>query len=61
MVVDLEAALKDTPVAELEQNVERFFDAYPVEMLMLGRDDFVKAVRAALDSGQTDGSVARGA
>ena len=48
MVADLEAALRDTRLSELEANVHAFFDRYPVEMLMLGRDDFVQAIRAAL-------------
>jgi lipoate-protein ligase A len=61
MVVDLEAALRDTAVVDLEANVERFFDGYPVEMLMLGRDDFVKAIRTVLDASADDTSAADGA
>lgn len=48
MVVDLEAALKDTAVADLRQNIHRFFDSYKVEMLMLSRDDIFNAINAAL-------------
>lgn len=48
MVVDLEAALRNTALAELERNVHRFFDTYPVEMLMLGRDDFIAVIRNAV-------------
>ena len=48
MVVDLEAALKDTPAAQLYANVQRFFDAYPAEMLMLTRHDFITAIETAL-------------
>ncbi|WP_090204811.1 lipoate--protein ligase family protein [Ectothiorhodospira magna] len=50
MLVDLEASLKETPVAELEANIHRFFDAYRVEMLMLSREDFLQVLRKALDS-----------
>ncbi|MDH5545663.1 MAG: lipoate--protein ligase family protein [Gammaproteobacteria bacterium] len=48
MIIDLEAALKDTPVADLRVNVNRFFDNYPVEMLMLSRADFIAAIESAL-------------
>lgn len=48
MAPDLEAALRDTPAAELRANVHRFFDAYPVEMLLLGREDFVAVIENAL-------------
>jgi len=47
-VVDLEASLRDTPVGELETNVNRFFDRNPVEMLMLSPDDFLTVLRNAL-------------
>ncbi len=49
MVADLEAALKDTPIAEMAENVHRFFDHYPVEMLLLRREDFITAITGALD------------
>lgn len=57
MVVDLEAALRNTALSDLERTVGRFFDDYPVEMLMLSRDDFLAVLRAAL-SGQASGPVA---
>jgi len=49
LVVDLEAALKDTPVADLDGNVRRFFSDYPVRvMLMLKAEDFAAAIRQAI-------------
>lgn len=48
MVPDLEAALRDTTVAELRANVQRFFDHYPVEMLLLNREDFIAVIGSAL-------------
>ncbi|NIR32144.1 MAG: lipoate--protein ligase family protein [Gammaproteobacteria bacterium] len=51
MVWDLEAALKDVPLAEVAERVHRFFDGYPVETLMLTRDDFVAAIEDALENG----------
>ena len=47
-IVDLEASLRDTPVGELETNVNRFFDRNTVEMLMLAPDDFLTVLRNAL-------------
>ena len=48
LVLDLEAALKDTPIRELRTNVHRFFERYPADMLLLGKDDFVAALEQAL-------------
>ncbi|HKK14913.1 MAG TPA: biotin/lipoate A/B protein ligase family protein [Gammaproteobacteria bacterium] len=48
MVPDLEAALRDTLIEDLRSNVHGFFDAYPVEMLMLQRGDFVAVIENAL-------------
>lgn len=48
MVVDLESALRDTPLADCAATVNRFFDAYPVEMLLLRREDFIAAIAQAL-------------
>ena len=48
MIVDLEAALKDTPVSDLRDNINRFFDNSKVEMLMLTRDDFINAIESAM-------------
>lgn len=50
VVVDLESALRNTAVADLERNIGRFFDQYPVQMMMLGRDDLVAAIRSAIAS-----------
>lgn len=49
MVLDLEGAMKDTPVDRFEQTVSAFFDRYPVEMLQLQRDDFIRAIGLALE------------
>lgn len=51
MVWDLECALRDTPAEELRERVHAFFDEYPVEMLMLSRDDFLAAIENALENG----------
>ena len=48
MVPDFEAALRDTAVCDLRQNVERFFRMYPVEMLLLKPEDFHSVVEQAL-------------
>ncbi len=48
LVADLEAALKDTPIADLRHGVNAFFDRYPVEMLLLRREDFIAAIENAL-------------
>jgi lipoate---protein ligase len=48
VVVDLEANLRDTPVAELESNIERFFHGNRAEMLMLQPEDFLTVIRNAL-------------
>lgn len=50
VVVDLESALRNTALAELERNVSRFFDQYPVQMLMLEPADLVAAIRSAVAS-----------
>lgn len=49
MVPDLEAALRDTLVSELDTNITRFFADYPVEMLMLKPADFHAVIACALD------------
>ncbi len=59
MVLDLEAALRDTALSELNDNITRFFADYPVEMLMLKADDFYAVVANALHAG--DGAVQAGA
>lgn len=57
MVPDLEATLRDTAVAEIRANVHRFFERYPVEMLLLSRADFVAVIENAL--GQAGRKAAR--
>lgn len=54
MAVDLEAALRDTPLATYADTIDRFFADYPVEMLLLQRDDFTAAVADALRNGAPD-------
>ena len=55
LVPDLEAALKDTPVADLPARLNGFFDGYPVEMLMLGREDFLTVIHNALAADDVPG------
>ncbi len=50
LVVDLEAALRNTPLDQLEANVMAFFEHHPAEMLMLTPGDFIAAIRAAVES-----------
>jgi lipoate-protein ligase A len=52
-IADLEAALKDCPVSELECRVRAFFDGREVDMLALIPEDFVTVVQDALRSGRT--------
>lgn len=47
-IADLEAALKDTRLADARRNVETFFERHPVEMLLLRRDDFIRAIENAV-------------
>lgn len=48
MIIDLEAALRDTPLDAYAARIEQFFDHYRVEMLLLQRHDFIAAVESAL-------------
>jgi lipoate-protein ligase A len=50
LVADLEASLRNTPLAELEQRVEAFFAGYETELLMLGAEDFIGVIRAAIEA-----------
>lgn len=52
VVLDLEAALKDTPLADLERNIAAFFAAADAEMLMIAPEDFVIAIRHAIAAGE---------
>ena len=47
---DLEKALCDTPVEDLENNVNRFFQVNNVTLFGVDAGDFVKVVRLALES-----------
>ena len=60
MVLDLEGALKETPVAKFRETIHAFFEDSPVEMLRLTRDDFVDAVGAALDKLDAESDSAQG-
>ncbi|MDH3514742.1 MAG: lipoate--protein ligase family protein [Gammaproteobacteria bacterium] len=48
MVMDLEAALRDTPLADYRQTINGFFRNYPVEMLRLRAEDFSRTIENAL-------------
>ena len=48
VIMDLEAHLRDTPVADLETKVKGFFTQQQAEMLMLTPDDFLTVIRNAL-------------
>jgi lipoate-protein ligase A len=52
-IADLEAALKDCPVQELEGRVTAFFAGRGVDMLALTADDFVSVTREALRAGSS--------
>lgn len=60
MVLDLEGALKETPVAKFRETIHEFFEDSPVEMLRLTRDDFVDAVAAALEKLDVETDSAQG-
>ena len=47
MIMDLEAALKDTPVRMLDSRVRSFFASYEAKLYMLQPDDFLKAISLA--------------
>lgn len=53
-IADLEAALRDTPQAEMEDRVRAFFTARDVEMLQLTVDDFIAAIQSALAQAEVD-------
>ncbi|MDX9768642.1 MAG: biotin/lipoate A/B protein ligase family protein [Ectothiorhodospiraceae bacterium] len=53
LVIDLEAALRDSALDELERNVNTFFAERQAEMLMLTPDDFVNAIRRAVEGAGT--------
>jgi lipoate-protein ligase A len=48
VIADLEAALRDTSVERLEQNVRTFFAGRQADMLSLTPDDFIAVVRLAV-------------
>lgn len=48
-ILDLEAALKDTPFPAIRDRVLRFFEENEVDLVGLEADDFVEALRLALD------------
>jgi lipoate-protein ligase A len=47
-VLDLEAALRDTPLTQLRPRLHGFFDSHSAEMLLMTREDFLAPVLAAL-------------
>ena len=50
VIIDLEKALCDTPVEDLDEVVNRFFQDNDVTLFGVEADDFVKIVRLALES-----------
>lgn len=48
LVADLEAQLRNLPVAELEGRVKRFFETADAELLMLSPEDFIAVIQAAI-------------
>ena len=60
MVVDLEAALRDSSLSDHSATVHRFFDGYPAEMLLLRREDFVAVMDCALQTLARGGDAASG-
>ena len=50
VIIDLEKALCDTPVEDLDEVVNRFFQDNDVTLFGVEADDFVKVVRLALES-----------
>ena len=53
-IADLEAALRDTPQAEMEERVRAFFAERDVEMLQLSADDFIAAIQSALAQAEVE-------
>ena len=47
-ILDLEAALRDTSIADLEHRIQWFFRSRPVQMAGVAPSDFVMAVQRAL-------------
>ncbi|MFO7954845.1 biotin/lipoate A/B protein ligase family protein [Thioalkalivibrio sp.] len=58
-IADLEAALRDTPQAEMEDRVRAFFAERDVEMLQLTADDFIAAIQSALAQAELDEAAAQ--
>ncbi len=52
LVFDLEAALKNTPIDALEDNIYDFFSRKPAQMLRLKPYDFVALIQNAISQGQ---------
>jgi lipoate-protein ligase A len=58
LVVDFEAAMKDTRIEDLRDNVHAFFTNYPAEMLRLGPEDFITVIEMALASAKKESETA---
>jgi lipoate-protein ligase A len=56
IVADLEGALRNTALGDLERNVEHFFADNPAETMMLQSGDFVDAIRAAVERPEGGGN-----
>jgi lipoate-protein ligase A len=48
LVVDLEAALRNTAIDNVNNTIDNFFSRYDVEMLLLNKDDFAQVIQKAL-------------
>jgi lipoate---protein ligase len=48
-IIELEKALDNIPITDLEDNVNRFFQEYEVTLFGVEAEDFVKVVRLALE------------
>lgn len=53
-IADLEACLRDTDAARLEENIARFFQARSVDMQGLAPADLLEVARAALNSARQE-------
>ena len=61
LVVDLEAALRNSKLDELDANLDKFFADYPAEMMMLTKEDFATVIRNAIASAQAPSAAATSA
>lgn len=60
MIPDLEAALRDIPVAQLPERVSAFFNRHPAQMLSLDPGDFTAVISRALETEPVAGTAPAG-